>query len=371
MAKGIDQILRPFREARQLLGELTGAGVKANLAGLQQGRDGMGAEGLAAPRRDRQQARYLAAQHLQHRRAVGRVLDQHRIGLEPLVVQGGEGGEQEADRFRQAEAMPCGPEHLDLELLGAGLGLPLAPQGPGPLGLALGELRRQQAHQHKAAVVGVLLSLEGQIAREHQRCVAAGLAAREGCSQPLAQEDRAGGRAGPLLVKRLPPVGAGAGADLEQLRKRKALRAERFTGPAPVGLDGAGRREGLTVSRVLGNRRQVEQVPAVGSIACFLLKQPADQVLVVPAGEHDHLGREVALQGAFAGINELGFSAEKPDGLDPLHQALPHPGGAGISRALVGVIDDAERVALAGEGSIHTGGNAATTLGCQPVADRR
>jgi polyribonucleotide nucleotidyltransferase len=35
--EGIDQILRAFRKARQLLGELAGAGVKANLTGLEQG----------------------------------------------------------------------------------------------------------------------------------------------------------------------------------------------------------------------------------------------------------------------------------------------------------------------------------------------
>jgi len=52
-------------------------------------------------------------------------------------------------------------------------------------------------------------------------------------------------------------------------------------------------------------------------------------------------------------------------------QALAHARGTSISRAFVGVIEDAEAVALTGERAIDTSGDAATALGREPVADRR
>ena len=92
---------------------------------------------------------------------------------------------------------------------------------------------------------------------------------------------------------------------------------------------------------------------------------------MIPAGEHDHLGREVVLQSAITGTGELGFGAGEPDGLEPVLDARAHPGRAGISRALVGVIDHTEAVALAGERTIHTSRDAAAALGGEPVADLR
>lgn len=122
---------------------------------------------------------------------------------------------------------------------------------------------------------------------------------------------------------------------------------------------------------MLGDRRQVEDVPFLGGIAGFLGQQTADHVLVVPAGEHDHLGREVVLKRAITGIGELGFGAGEPNGLEPVLDPRSHPSRASIGWALVGVIDHTEAVALAGERPIHTSSDAAAALGGEPVSDRR
>ena len=66
-----------------------------------------------------------------------------------------------------------------------------------------------------------------------------------------------------------------------------------------------------------------------------------------------------------------GFGAGEPHRAQPVDQLLPQRGAGGIAGALVGVVDDPQAVALAGERAIHTGGDAATPLAGEPVAHRR
>ena len=275
------------------------------------------------------------------------------------------------------------PDHLDpvdtfLLLFGrrahpGGTGVELLTPCLG-LGSRVAGLRiRQQAEEAEAAVVVLRAPLETQIATEHHRHKGSlrrpavwGRGARCG-ADPGALEQQTFCWGGALLIKRVPPITAGADADLLQLHQREPFRAERLTGLAPVRLDGAGGRELDLLLGQFSNGRQVQHLPALRGLAALLLQQPADQVVLVPAGQHHHLGR--ACKTPSRGPLRGWFSAGEPDGLEPLDQLLALAGGVGIFWTLVGVIDDPQRVALAGERPAHAGGDAATALGGEPVAN--
>ena len=181
-------------------------------------------------------------------------------------------------------------------------------------------LRLQQAQQGKAAGVVVLAVLEAQVTAQHQGRVATGLAGgdRQGRLDPVLAKQQTLGRAGPLLVQGVPPVGAQAGADALQHRQRHPLRAQRLTGLAPVRDFLAGMRDLHRNILRFCNRRQVEHGPVLGVLFCLLLKEPGGHVVVVPAGLHHHLGcRQQGPIGC-----ETGFGPGEPDALEPVDQPL-------------------------------------------------
>ena len=227
-------------------------------------------------------------------------------------------------------------------------------------------LRFQQAQQRKTTGVVVLAVLEAQVAAQHQGRVAAELARgdRQRRLDPALAEQQTLGRAGPLLVEGVPPVGTQSGADALQHRQRHPLRAEGLPGLAPVVDFLAGMRNLHRNSLRFCDRRQVEHRPVLWVLLGLLLEQPGGHVMVVPAGLHHHLRcREQGPIGC-----EAGFSAGEPDALEPVDQPFPLQGRLGVFWALVGVIDDPEVVALAGERTSHARSDAAAALGGEPVA---
>jgi hypothetical protein len=81
LAEGIHQVVMGgIGKTQQLSDQVVIARAKAQLAGLKQGGDGMGAADLAADWPHCDQSRYLALEQLTDRRAIGSVFYQQRIG---------------------------------------------------------------------------------------------------------------------------------------------------------------------------------------------------------------------------------------------------------------------------------------------------
>ena len=114
LAEGIDQVVMGgIGKTQQLSDQVVVTGLKAELAGLQQRGDGMGAADLAAYWPHCDQPRDLALEQLTDSRAIGGVFYQHGIRRQPLRFERDQALAKEFDNTRQVQVVVLTPEHLN------------------------------------------------------------------------------------------------------------------------------------------------------------------------------------------------------------------------------------------------------------------